>query len=140
MLSHCDFSCEAHTYVFGLIANLPENPNNISSPQKGLASTTWRKTRKTFPTIAYYGLVDYRLQEERFILVYRLEENGSPPWEGDDMSAKFIGELVLQEILCSWHQVLQAPHTLRGVFSALSENCEHMPIPSIFLLTPHNHL
>ena len=31
------------------------------------------------------------------------------------MSAKFIGELVLQEILCSWHQVLQALHTLQGV-------------------------
>ena len=25
--------------------------------------------------------------------VYLLEEDGSPPWEGDDMSAKFIGEL-----------------------------------------------
>ena len=50
-------------------------------------------------------------------LVYCLEEDGNPPWEGDDMSAKFIGELVLQEILCSWHQVLQALHTLQGVFN-----------------------
>ena len=33
--------------------------------------------------------------------VYGLEEDESPPLEGDGMSARFIGELVHQEILCS---------------------------------------
>ena len=28
-----------------------------------------------------------------FFLVYGLEEDETPPWEGDDMSARFIGEL-----------------------------------------------
>ena len=70
---------------------------------------------KTFFTIAYYGLVVIGCRRKGLFLVYSLEEDESPPLEGDGMSARFIGELVHQEILCSWHQVVVATHSLQEV-------------------------
>ena len=65
-------------------------------------------------------------------MVYRLEEDGSPPWEGDDMSAKFIGELVLQEILCSWHHVLQAPILFKRWMSVFVKNSHRVLLVTRF--------
>ena len=48
---------------------------------------------KPFFTIAYYGLVVIGSRRKGLFLVYSLEEDGSPPLEGDGMSARFIGEL-----------------------------------------------
>ena len=70
-------------------------------------------------------------------IVYGLEEYESPPWEGDDMSARFIGELVHQENL-----VLMAsggdshPYSSRGLSWFSSDNCESISIPCIFLQFP----
>ena len=71
-----------------------------------------------------------------FFLVYGLEEDGSPPWEGDGVSAKFIGELVHQEILCSYHQVVIATHTLRGVLSVFVRELRTYAYPQYFSIDP----
>ena len=71
-----------------------------------------------------------------YFFVYGLEEDESPPLEGDGMSARFIGELVHQEILCSWHQVVIATHTLRGVFSVFVRELRTYAYPQYFSIDP----